>query len=260
LLIVSAALSGVCGYLSADASNLAADANDASIKDQNEALNIYNVANQQIQNDRNIISEADVHWFNADTNRISAEFAYYDMQLKYTDYLAKWTLYENSYLASNATDEQMYLLYFAQSSWQEYSDLYSIYNNSFYWMWNEYGQTEWLIETTEAFNNGNISYELYNDTSDAGIATFWVTFEKYENWTYQPYNAKISDSEKNATMSQQFDQDAKTYLLSTVMLGISATIAAIALSVEYRTSRKYLIVVTAIIAALAAIFALMTVM
>jgi len=260
LLIVSAALSGVCGYLSADASNSAGDANEASIKAQNEALSLYNIANQQIQNDRNIIMEADVHWFYADKYQRLTEYAYAEQQNALEIANAAYDSYAENYTVGTPTNQQMWLLSYYQISWQDYTDKYKIYNDSAYAMFTEYDLTKWVLETTEASNNGNITYELYNVTSDADTAIFWAAFEDYENWTYRPYYAQLSNSTQNATSAQQFDENAKSYLMSTVMLGISATIAAIALSVEYKSSRKYLIIVTAIVTAVAAIYALLTLM
>ena len=269
LLISAAALSGVCGYLSADASTQAGDANDASIRAQNEALNNYNIANQNISNDLDKMIESDVHWVNAlgyDTNcyvisvkmrenKSIYEFAYNQSAIAYDNLLnIGWgdPDLEFMYLSQQADWLSKYI-----SSYQSYQSLSVIYYQSQQAMHMEYILAEYLVGNTNAAMNGNISYELYNATNQD---PFWENFSAYENWTYQPYQDKLSESKVDALSAQQFDQDTKSYLLSTVMLGVAATIAAIDLSVETKTPRKSLMAVTAIIIVVAMIYAIVTMM
>ena len=269
LLISAAALSGVCGYLSADASTQAGDANDASIRAQNEALNNYNIANQDISNDLDKMIESDVHWVNAlgyDTNcyvisvkmrenKSIYEFAYNQSAIAYDNLLnIGWgdPDLEFMYLSQQADWLSKYI-----SSYQSYQSLSVIYYQSQQAMHMEYILAEYLVGNTNAAMNGNISYELYNATNQD---PFWENFSAYENWTYQPYQDKLSESKVDALSAQQFDQDTKSYLLSTVMLGVAATIAAIDLSVETKTPRKSLMAVTAIIIVVAMIYAIVTMM
>jgi len=268
LLIVAAALSGVCGYLSADASDQAGDANDASIRAQNEALNENNLANQQIQEDSNKLIESDVHWVNAVKYENYCSDINISMEEKRSDYEFCWNQYVNAYEAMQYAvgdvdlqfqylSDQMYWYSNYSISFQTYQTLSAAYNQNSQAAHMEYILAEYLVGNTNAAKNGNISYELYNATDQD---PFWANFSAYMNWSYQPYYNLLKESKANATMSEQFDLDAKSYLLSTVMLGVSATIAAIGLSVESRTPRKSLIVVTALVIVVASIYAIMTLM
>ena len=266
LLISAAALSGVCGYLSADASTQAGDANDASIRAQNEALNILNIANQNISNDVAKLLDASVHSVNAVKYEVYCLDINISMAENKSDYEFYWNQYVNAYdamqyavgdmdLQFQYLSDQMYYFSLYSGSFQNYQTLFAAYYQNSLTMYMEYALAEYLVNNTMAAKNGNISYEMFNATD---MVPFTTNFNAYENWTYQPYRDKLDESKADALSAQQFDQDAKSYLLSTVMLGISATIAAIALSVDYRTSRKYLILVTAIIMVVAAFFAIMT--
>jgi uncharacterized Zn finger protein (UPF0148 family) len=140
-----------------------------------------------------------------------------------------------------------------------YAGYYEEYNDTFN-ATKEYTIAEYIFQETDFHKIYDIDgtyWNLFNSTNQSDYDAFWVAFRVYKEDAYASYFKMKNESEQMAIESVQFNQQAKSYLISTVLFGISATVSAIGVSIESKYFRLSLLLVTVIIILIAIIHTVM---